>query len=627
MTLIDGLRQPWILLVILAFFLSLAMSDSEGDVLKIPISFRKLGSISQSLTFAHMKMEVDLETLYEHQSKLRMVADQTIMGLGARLKQDGMDIMPFLQALGQSMEQSDRMIDAVKTVFTPEDLRMLDPALFDYVSKEGLPSKETRSDTPREKRQLGVAILGVGTLLNLGLSLYNTYEIGMLKGEVTHLRDGMKAVIHVVKEEAHALSVLNQTIMAVNESMYKMAAAVEKTRLRGEFVTAFVLLNNKLGVANSETIAYCQGLLSLLQGRFSPLLIDKHKILFSFKEFREAIKSKGYHLLHDFSSSMFKEEISYSVNHRKLTILIHIPVVRADGIPVYEFLPLPVMIPGKDAENDPLMFVESRKGNNLLAWDPKLKQGTELSSEYLMGCKTTNVAQGVVYICNDYLPILSTNPQKECLGLLFHGKFTQDQLMKTCKVVFSSQTSYAQQIDINKFLVYSKTPTKLTIFCPTSKPMDLGMNFLEIRGSTIVNIPKGCQGEMDDLVLFTKGAEITLEEDNLLSFDRNISIDPSFFPVHRLVDLYHSLKDIRLPERVDVSALDEWVREDTWRNSAWSMGTIAMSVIGITLGCILLYLGYYWLKGFCETRKDRRLHQAHQHEEDRREDIAMVNRG
>jgi len=603
MLLVEYLRHHWwIIMTMIPIFLC-----TTEETFYVPTSFRRIGSLASSLTFAHLKIKIDLSNLIKQHQEIKEVTSRNLVEMIAKMGMDNEPIAPFLEVLGESFEPTDQMIEGLKLVFTPT-----------VDEKIGNPDP-----TMREKRQVVAGLQAVGTLLNLGISLYNTYEIALLNNEMTHVRDGMLHIIETVKEEAHALETLKGTVVALNKTVVGLANELTRSRNRAEFMTAFIFLHTRIQVANAEFRQYCDGLMELLNGRFSPFLVDKTKILTGFRDFRNTVISHGYHLLYDFPSSIFKQDISYTVEGNVIIILIHNPIVKQDSLPLYEYLGLPIVTP--NVPNSPLLFAESRHSNTLLVIDPATRRGSELPSSFLTGCKTAKIAEGSVFMCNDFVPIMNNDFSNDCLGLLFTGKITQETLFKSCKIMFSSEETFAQQVDKTKFMVYSKTPAKLTTYCV--KQGQAGTtNFTIIQDAQVVNIPPGCQAELGDLILFSRGETFTIEEDNILAPPPTpVTISNSFFPVRKYVDLYKNLKDVKLTERIDVIKLDEWVKDDTWRSTMSLKGTIAFTILSGIMTVVVAYICWVTIKGYLAQKKEKQVAARHREETDA-EHIEMLDR-
>ena len=591
MLLVTVLRRYWWAISLMAPFLSCFATDSEDEIF-VPTSFRKIGSMASSLSYGHMRIKINLTDLWEHHRAIKEVTTNTLVNLIVKTgsAQENEAFAPFIESLEKCFEPSDLMAEHTKTVFAT-----VDPTIYN--------TGPTMRESVRGKRQVLAGVQAIGTLLNLGISLYNTYEISVLNNEVSHIKDGILHIIETVKEEAHAIDTLSETIIALNSTVVGLADEIVKSRTRADFMSAFIILYTRIQAKNEEFVRYCEGLLDLLNGRFSPYLVDKVKILSGFRDFRATVQGYGYHLLFDFPSSIFKQDISYTVDGSILTVLIHNPIVKQDALPLYEYLGLPIVTPS--VPDSPLLFAESKKGHTILVIDPVTRKGSELPSTFLLGCKTARMASGLVYLCNDNLPIMSSNLQGECLSLLFSGKITQELLFKACKIVFSSQETFAQQVDMTRFMLYSKVPTKLTVFC--AQPGSSGTtNVTLIHDSQLISIPPGCQGEFGDLLLYARDKAFTIEEDTILApAPTPVTVSASLFPVHHMVNLYKSLKDVKVPEKIDVNSLDRWIKDDTWRNRASLMGTWAFAILSGFLTIVVGYIGWVVVTGYLRNRKER----------------------
>jgi len=238
-------------------------------------------------------------------------------------------------------------------------------------------------------------------------------------------------------------------------------------------------------------------------------LVHKKNLLDTFTKFRSSIEREGFHLVYDFPSSIFKADISYISQNNVIDVFVHCPIQRSNPIALYQYLPLPIVL--DTAKPGPLMFIEPRNGNDLLMLDSESHRGAEMKSSFLTGCHTSALATGNIYMCSDRVPILKRDTTKDCLGLLFTGSLDQEKLLEACDVVFSSQTTYAHQIDKKTFIVYSKETTKLTIFC--DKPRKT--NITTIQGLHVITVNPGCQADLDGLLMYGMYGGLDYEAGNL----------------------------------------------------------------------------------------------------------------
>ena len=589
MIVIDYCRQHWGVVMLMTTLFSM---NVFGDDYTVPVAFRKVGFLAESLTYCHLKIDINLTDLYQQRDTAKAIANITMTHLVNKMGlYEGLDYASLFGAIEKSFEPTDRLVESVKIVFTLTE-----------IPPEGTLGSPY-SGGSRGKRQAGVAFLAVTTLFNTGLSLYNTYEISVLNGEVSHIKEGMVHIIETVSAQNIAIESIKGSLVALNKTSYKVAVEVVKVKNSVDFLAVFTTLQAKIAASTQEFALFCQGLLELLNGRFSPFLVDKLALLRTFDKVKTKVADKGYHLLYDFPSSIFKQEISYTVVGDVVKILVHLPIIKDTPLPIYEYLSVPLIAP--NMTNGPLMFAESREGNTLLLWDPANDRGAELPGHFLHGCGTAKLVKGTVYLCDDFIPIMSEKPEELCLGLLFGRKLTQEKLFAACRVVFSKQSVFAQQIDLTTFLVYSRDSEKLTVHCSKSSQTNYSM----VQGIQTVAVPPGCQAQLKNLLMFARGEVIEVESDSMISLPVPLTISDNFFPVTKMAALYTDLEDVRLPDKVDVTKLEEWVRDDKWRSTATNLGSIAFGTLTMIILIIGGYVGFIFLRGWWRRHQERRHEQ------------------
>lgn len=589
MIIIDFCLRHWGVVMLMTPFLFMV---TTGEDYTVPIAFRRVGYLAESLSYAHLKVEVNLTDLYAQQDQAKIIANKTLGLMVKRLGlYEGLDTGSMFAAIEKGFEPADKLVESVKIVFSLTEIPPM--------------KVNTPTEGARGKRQAGIAFLTVSTLFSTGLSLYNTYEVSVLNGEVSHIKEGMVHIIEVVEQQNLAIESIKTSLVALNKTAYEVANEITSVKKAVDFLALSTSLQAKITASTQEFSLFCEGLLELLNGRFSPHLVDKLTLLRLFEKVQNTVTTKGYHLLYNFPSSLFRADISYTVKDNIVKILIHLPMIRTAPHPIYEYLSVPILTP--DHSEGPLMFAESRAGNTLLLWDPANDRGAELPSHYLHGCGTAKLVKGTLFLCDDFRPIMTEKPEEQCLGLLFGRKLTQERLFSACRIVFSKQDVFAQQINQTQFLIYSRETEKLTIHCSKTSTTQYQM----VQGIHTVNIPPGCQAQLKHLLMFARGEVLDVEADSMVSLPVPLKITDDFFPVQRMAELYHDLANVRLPDKVDVTKLDEWVRDDRWRSTATTLGSIAFSTLTVIVLVIGGYVGFVFLRGWWRRRQDyRRAPQA-----------------
>ena len=595
---VSRLRLMHLILYLMAFtaFEPFSCMTSPAK-LTVPVSFRKIGSLAESLTYAHLKMDINLTDVFEQVENAKKAAFDNLEQIGKREGLDTLiDLNPFYFVISHSFEPCVRLVETLKTLYI-EDHVPVPPKAVSY-SSAGKGGPRVKPSKPREKRQLGMAMMGVSTLFNLGLSIYEQVEITKLNDEVSLLDSAMKHVVVTLKQEVANMETIKESIVIFNKTLYSFGKEMERFQRETDVLSGYSLIHSKVETFAQEYQLFATGLLEVMHGRFSPHLVNKAKLISTFADLKAQVKAKGYQLLYDFPSSLFKQDISYLIKDETMTVFIHVPIVKENAWPLYEHIALPWLSTNVTAGL--LIFAESRTGNRLFLQDPYTQRGTELSHQYLSGCKTTKSSTGNVFLCNDFVPVMNVDSRQDCLGLLFSAKFTQEELFKLCRVIFSNKRVFAQQIDPSRFMVYSRDPAKLTTYCERGGTS----NYTQISGLEIITVPQGCQAEMLGLLMHSRAEGITIEEANLISLPTDLVITESFFPVHHLVNIFTDLAHVRLPDEIDVETLDQFLKDDQWRSSATSLGTISFSILTAIILAVVLYICILAVRGWRASRRN-----------------------
>ena len=171
----------------------------------VPTSFRKIGSIAETVSYAHLHLKIDLADILKIHRDALMTANQTLALISKHIGlDDALRLAPFFESLERSFEPTENLMEVILLIFNPHTNSNTLAAL---------------ANLTKVKRQLGLAFVGVATLFNCGLSIYNTYEIEQLKQATNHLEDGINRIITVLREEDKSMETLKSSITAINDTL------------------------------------------------------------------------------------------------------------------------------------------------------------------------------------------------------------------------------------------------------------------------------------------------------------------------------------------------------------------------------------------------------------------------
>lgn len=574
-----------VLLLIGTLFFSMSTTITANHPATVPISFKRIGVMTETLSYAHLHLTLDLEEIFkihrEAKAAVNATAQLAFKKLGREL---GEQAALLYNTMITAFEPTDNLMEVLTVIFGSNSNQDLLAKLDEHM---GLIEKSSIPE--REKRQVMAAIMGVTTIFNTGLSIYNTIQINELQNRQDHLETGLNRVIEVLREEDRSIEAIKGAIRAYNETLIDIGKNIRHKNAEVDLLESFSVMHNKIEAANLEFQLFTTGVLELLNGKFSPLLVHKQNLLDTFTKFRLRIEREGFQLVYDFPSSIFKADISYISKNNVIDVYIHCPIQKSTPLTLYQYLPLPIVL--DNAQQGPLIFIEPRNGNDLLMLDRETHRGAEMKTSFLAGCHIAPLATGNIYMCQDRVPIMKRDTSKDCLGLLFSGTVDQEKILEVCDVVFSSQTTYAHQIDRKTFIVYSKELLKLTIFCDKS----MNPNITSIQGLHIITVNPGCQADLDGLLMYGMYGGLEYDAGNLIHLPVKLTFTNDLFPVTELFDVYSSLKKIHLPEKVDFRNLDRWAADNSWRYHASAFGTIGYTLMMAAILGVVGYLLYaYW---------------------------------
>ena len=217
----------------------------------------------------------------------------------------------------------------------------------------------------------------------------------------------------------------------------------------------------------------------------------------AFGELKIRIEEKGFKLLQEAPSNVYKDEISCIVEGNTIHIYVHFPIIEREPLTIYEYLNVPFF-----ASNDGgLVTLESE--SSFLAIDETTHNGVELTAEELSGCKKVPHQDGNIYLCGS-ANLVKTNVLYTCLGTIFSRSHSSIDITTRCKMFITKEESYGKELSWNSFLLFNKSPKKLTHKCGNSQRHEM------VEGLTKVETNPGCQVFTENFIFFSK-TDVSME--------------------------------------------------------------------------------------------------------------------
>jgi len=295
-------------------------------------------------------------------------------------------------------------------------------------------------------KQGATGMLGVGLgALGTFMGLFNTFQIHSLKKELAEQREAHNRLVEVVQEQQDHLQLLDE--------------AVSRIQTKIEFLRSSnaILLGNELGIIEEQIKERIERVTHAIQvAQTRRLAIDFLPVEYLprlYEQLETQAKAINHKLLTKQQSDLFQLELSYFYDGTNMQLLLHVPTVPVDSIlRLLKLHPFPLPL-------NKNYSVIPRAQDDLLAISSGFtRYSAQLSSVDLLGCHEINN----VYLCERH-GVLGKQLNDSCLGAMYLQDF--DIVQELCTLQVTPAMEVVRQLQDNWFLVFSPAPQTAYISC------------------------------------------------------------------------------------------------------------------------------------------------------------------
>ena len=459
------------------------------------IIFEQVGEMASSVTYLHVKMEIDLEEIHKYATTYFDLIQDVI-------KYSESEKVEALKKLAKKMDnnkgswsyqEQEKVIvahlDNIRRIC--EDRKRKARAILQETMslRHTLPNPfvpthvwETQSRDKRKKRFVkelvmnvtiqsakaalsgasahfgpaipktttiirsarGLVSLGLGALGTF-MGLFNTYQIHNLQKELQESKEAHNRLVEVVHQQDQHLQHLKRQMNILTASISYMQQNDLTILLMG-FLNLEKEIKNRLEQATHVT--------QVAQNRRLAVdFLPADQLPELFKKLEGQARAIDHKLIITQPSDLFQLELSYFYDGIRLQMLLHVPTVPKDSIlrllKLHPF-PLPLnknysMIP---VVQDDLLAISA--GFN--------RYSAQLSSVDLLGCHSVNK----IYLCERH-GVLGKQLNNSCLGSLYLQNF--DLAQTICPIHIRPAVEVVRQLLDNWFLIFSPSPQTAYVSC------------------------------------------------------------------------------------------------------------------------------------------------------------------
>jgi hypothetical protein len=460
-----------------------------STVLANHIIFEQVGEMASSVTYIHVKMEVDIQAVEEHikeyqlqfpkldelfktklQTHLDSIKYWTGYDYGEPVDAAKSHYRELKQVLESRQKHTETFLEALKalrgalpnqdsnlkgtyyrtkrqaqTTQRPSRTKTIIKGLAQTAARNidvGRVSKTIKGLTLRQPRSL--LGLGLGTLGTF-MGLFNTFQIEGLKRDMDAQKEAHNRLVEVVEEQGAHIEQLNSTVEVLISKFefHRFSnAAILNNRFRDieeEIWQRINRITHVLQVAQTHRLA-----LDFLPSDYLPILFEQLKV---------QAGEINHKLIIQKPSDLYQLELSYFFDGVNVQLLLHVPSVPNDSIlRLLKLHPFPLPL-NKNYSVIPMVQ------DDLLAISSGFtRYSAQLSTVDLLGCHAVNS----VYFCERH-GVLSKQLNNSCLGSLYLQDFETAQLL--CPLHVRPTGEVVKQLLDNWFLIFSPHPQTAYITC------------------------------------------------------------------------------------------------------------------------------------------------------------------
>ena len=491
-----------VLLILFNSLWKLGLTEAEVSNTSSPILFTLVGQAALKTAYGHLLVPLDLPSikknfdqfndLEEALNKLTTTTDSMSEHKNVELDnlRGKLDIVHHL-ALTKVKENHFKGFDTNNDFY-----EKLNQALGSNANqwKPGTPSTTTTSSTTtpstlRIKRNILTAG-GIFQLAGFDLSLFNRQELLNVRRAAESTETQHRYVVAQAGETLMRLSNLTDYtnriyghLLSIAKTQTDLYESKKREGIRNE-------VNQMKRMFISEFSIFLTGFQSLIEGRFSPLLVNPDLLQSTYDDIVTKSRQEHLHPISEDADIIFQSPTSVvGTEDGDLLAIIHIPMYSGSLMRMYRYVSAPFPLREE-------VVATIKHDKDYLALDPSGTVGKELSSTEVLSCDQINR----IFHCTGE-NVLQKNLDDLCLYHLFNQRV--DQIEEFCRVEIGKVKSHAIQLSGNQFRILVTEPTQLTKIC-----LDGNTKVETIRGVYILTLSDTCPKANTPDHIFTRNPHV-----------------------------------------------------------------------------------------------------------------------
>lgn len=317
---------------------------------------------------------------------------------------------------------------------------------------------------PRRKARQAAFVTG---LIAVGISIYNTVEIEMLKGRIDNLEQQNEMIIAELMNEHDVVNDLVDHVKAVEMDLSRVHTWQRQT----EYEMGFLKLGSLLRHSTTRLQRYTHAVADVILHKSANLrFFDIRMLQAATSAIDHKARKAGFAPISVHLDDVASGPVSFTSDAGKIFFLLHVPLGRLPALTLYRFVDTPFLLEKGKA-------VKLAVSSSLIALDSGLSSRVELTSEELQHCLRVKDS----FLCHSGLS--SKSVDASCLGAVFTGsKIGIQNLCRFKKLDGSRET--ITQIGPRTVSIYTppQLSTSVYVSCTTQGPQQIiAKEYVEIE--------------------------------------------------------------------------------------------------------------------------------------------------
>ncbi len=412
----------------------LSPCDAQSNV-TMSQHFRHIGALATGVSHAHIYGKVDFAKLREsYAGIIEHIRDREAAS-------NSTEERAFIGTLSPQLRVASEALDDIEELFFHQE------------------------SPGRQKRQFLAAAVAGFSVVNVGVTLYNSVQIQKMAVALSQQQDeteeGFRHVAQALREEDQAVHQLTLNVRDLESQCRGVLKMLEEQSSHVSYlanaVSTLTLVNN----LNMELLTWGRGLDFLTNGRLHPALVDPERLRIGYERVLVKAGALGLRPLHREASHLYKSPVSYlATSDRQIMMVVHLALVKKAPLKLYKHLPIPTRT------GNIFVTLESESAKTILATDEFGARGLELSQLDLLRCRSEDRIAGKLFLCPD-TNLVAKEVRRTCLGALYFGR-EQDAARKCLHFAHRLQADeeLAQQVAPDELVLSLADNTAVEEACP-----------------------------------------------------------------------------------------------------------------------------------------------------------------